>query len=173
MDSPYPSLGTSDDSRVGNIIKPLNLTAYYSLEYYNSSSTGYHNTESAGCQVRLILYQFKKPVSILNSGYSITDFFPYASNTGSGYTVLANSPFKDGISRYVKILADKRITMTSTRNQINTRIRVKPYNYRFSDDSDIHNQVFGIIIVSGLHYDSDYTEYCTVTAMSKLAYTDS
>lgn len=172
---PVPSQGTTDKSRIGTFVRCKSLTAYFSMEYYNSSTTGYHNTESAGCTARLILYQWKKTQDSTNQA-AITDignFFEYASNAGSSYTMLCNCPFKTGISEKIHILADRKVILTTNKNQVNYKIRVKPDNLKFDANSTtLHNQIFGVIVVSGLHYDTDYTEHLQVSAMAKLVYTD-
>lgn len=170
---PYPTQGVGDDSRSGDYVKPISLTSYHSIEYYNTSTTGYHNSESAGCTVRFILYQFKNQLDTANAAISnLNELFPYASYSGSGYTMLANCPFINGISERIQILADRRVVLTTSNNQKNVKITIKPKPLRFSASGNLHNQVFGAIVVSGLHYDSDYTEYCTVSTMSKLVFTD-
>ena len=41
-----PQLGTGDKERIGNSIHVINGVVYLSMEYFNSSQTGWHNTES-------------------------------------------------------------------------------------------------------------------------------
>ena len=155
----YPQQGVEDNQYIGSTIKCKSLTCYYNFEYYNTSTTGYHDSESAGCSVRMIVFQLKKQSDTTNySGMSITDLFAGASNTGPGYTNLANCPFKPGITERINILSDKRIVLTSTNNTKNLKITCKPKNMKFGPNAPtLHNQIFCMLIASGLHYDENYT----------------
>lgn len=170
----YPGHGVSEGDFAGSFVRSKSLTCYYNLEYYNSSTTGYHNSESAGCTVRLVVFQLKSQTTTTNqSNISITDLFRDASNTGAGYTNLANCPFRTGVTDRLYILSDRKVVLTSTNNTKNIKVKCYPKNLSFNvSSSSLHNQVFAMVIATGLHYDTDYTEYVEVTASSKFVYTD-
>lgn len=166
-----PALGTGDKDRIGNHIRVLNGVLYLSMEYFNSSQTGYHNTESAGCQYRIVIgqYNYKAgPLVIPN----ISNLFEFPSNTGPEYTQLAISPFKEGITSQYTILRDIRGTLTSERNQKVMKIPFKPkVPYVYDDDGNVPN-CWACLLVTGLHYDQDYTETVKITVSDKLVFTD-
>lgn len=166
-----PTLGPADSERIGNSIKVINGVLYLSMEYYNSSSTGYHNTESAGCQYRIVIGQFNTkhgPTSIPGIG----DLFEFPSNTGANYTQMAISPFKEGITSQYSILKDVRGILTTDRNQRMLKISFKPKKPYIWDDAGNFNNCWACILVTGLHYDSDFTEQVAITVSDKLVYTD-
>lgn len=166
-----PGLGTGDKDRIGNHIKVINGVLYLSFEYYNSSATGYHNTESAGCQYRIIIGQFNTAATP-SAIPPIEDIVEYTGNAGANYTQLALSPLKEGVTNRYKILRDVRGVLTSERNQKMMKIAFKPkLPYVFSDDGKFNN-CWACLIVTGLHYDTDYTEYCKITVSDKLVFTD-
>lgn len=170
----YPGHGVSESDYEGSFVRSKSLTCYYNLEYFNSSATGYHNSESAGCTVRFVVFQLKSQTTTVNqSNIAITDLFRDASNTGAGYTNLANCPFKTGITDKLYILSDRKITLTTNHNTKNLKVKCHPHNLSFNtSNSALHNQVFCMVIATGLHYDEDYTEYVQCTASSKFVYTD-
>ena len=166
-----PELGTGDKDRIGNHIRVLNGVLYLSCEYFNSSQTGYHNSESSGCQVRVIIGQFtqaKSPTTIP----SIGDIFEFPSNSGANYTQLALSPLKEGITNSSKILRDVRYTLTTDRNQKMLKIGFKPrIPYEYNDSGSFPN-CWACIVCTGLHYDADFTETVNITVSDKLVFTD-
>ena len=111
-----PELGTGDKDRIGNSIRVKNGMLYLSMEYFNSSTTGWHNSESSGCQYRIIIGQFKSRASS-NSIPTIANLFEFPSNSGANYTQLAISPLREGLTNSYAILNDIRGTLTSDRNQ--------------------------------------------------------
>lgn len=169
MTSPDP--GTGDKDRIGNHIKVINGVLYLSFEYYNSSPTGYHNTESAGCQYRIIIGQFNTAHS-KSAIPPIADVLEYTGNTGANYTQLALSPLKEGITSKFTIIKDIRGVLTSERNQKMMKIAFKPKRPYVFDDAGAFNNCWACLIVTGLHYDTDYTEYCKITVSDKLVFTD-
>lgn len=169
MTSPTP--GTGDKDRIGNFVKVINGVLYLSLEYFNSSPTGYHNTESSGAQVRIVIGQFKNPHTP-SAIPPIDSIFEYASNTGANYTQMAVSPFKEGITNTYDIIRDIRFTMTSENNQKMMKIAFKPrIPYVFNDDGHFNN-CWACLLVTGLHYDTDFTETVKITVSDKLVFTD-
>lgn len=166
-----PGLGTADKDRTGNHIKVLNGVLYLSCEYFNSSSTGYHNSESAGCQVRVIIGQFNNGQNYTSTP-AISDLFEFPGNTGPNYTQLAISPLLEGITAHYKILKDFRFILTSDRNQKMLKIPFKPkLPYVWNDEGLVCN-CWAAIVVTGLHYDSDFTETVKITVSDKLVFTD-
>lgn len=167
----FPEQGAADKERVGNFVRVLNGVLYLSCEYFNSSQTGYHNTESSGAQVRVIIGQWKSkqtPTGIPR----ISDLFEFPSNSGANYTQMALSPLKEGISSWASILKDYRFTMTVDRNQKMLKIPFKPRIPYVFDDAGNFPNCWAFLVVTGLHYDSDFTETVKITVSDKLVFTD-
>lgn len=166
-----PVLGTGDKDRIGNSIRVKNGVLYLSMEYFNSSTTGYHNTESSGCQFRIIIGQFKSRAAS-SSIPSIDNLLEYPSNHGPEYTQLAISPLKEGLTNSFAILKDIRGILTSDRNQKIMKIPFKPkLPYVFDEDNKFNN-CWACIICAGLHYDQDFKETVKITVSDKLVFTD-
>lgn len=165
-----PDPGTADNQRTGNHIYVKNGVLYLSMEYYNSSQTGYHNTESSGCQVRVIIGQWKT-----NRGPSvipgISDILEFPGNIGPNYTQLALSPLKKGISSQHLILKDYKTILTSERNQKMVKLSVRP-KVPYVWQGDTVPNMWALIMVAGLHYDSNFTETVKITVSDKLVFTD-
>lgn len=165
-----PDEGTADNQRTGNHIYVKNGVLYLSMEYFNSSQTGYHNTESSGCQVRVIIGQWKT-----NRGPTIIpaigDILEFPGNIGPNYTQLALSPLKKGISAQQLILKDYKTVLTSERNQKMVKLSVKP-RVPYVWIGDTVPNMWALILVSGLHFDTDFTETVKITASDKLVFTD-
>ena len=100
-----PSQGVGDNQRIGNKIKVLNGTVYLSMEYFNNSSTGYHNSESSGAQYRVIIGQFRTPQGS-NIIPTIGTLFDNPSFSGATYTQMAVCPLKTGITSMYAIIKD-------------------------------------------------------------------
>lgn len=167
----YPDLGTGDKDRIGNMIRVLNGVLYLSCEYFNNSTTGYHDSESSGAQVRVIIGQFNA-THAHGTTPNIDNVFEFPSNTGANYTQLALSPLREGITNSNRILKDIRFTMTSDRNQKMLKIPYNPPNPFVFDDNGTFPAVWAMIVVTGLHYDSDFTETVKITTSDKLVFTD-
>lgn len=166
-----PTLGTGDKDRIGNSIRVMNGVLYLSMEYFNSSTTGYHNTESSGCQYRIIIGQFKSraaPLSIPN----IDNLLEYPSNSGPEYTQLAISPLREGLTNSFAILRDIHGILTSDRNQKIMKIPFYPREPYVWDEDGKFNNCWACIICAGLHYDQDFTETVKITTSDKLVFTD-
>lgn len=166
-----PDPGVKDAERIGNTIRVINGVLYLSMEYYNSSTTGYHNTESAGAQYRIVIGQFKTKHSA-NAIPTISDLFEFPGNVSANYTQMAISPFKEGITAQYSILRDIRGTLTTERNQKFMKIAFKPKNPYIFDASGQFNNCWACLLVTGLHYDTDYTETVKITVSDKLVFTD-
>ena len=166
-----PQLGTGDKDRIGNSIRVINGVLYLSMEYFNSSVTGYHDTESSGCQYRIIIGQFKSRASSTIIP-SIDNLLEYPSNHGPSYTQLAISPLKEGLTNSFCILRDIHGALTLDRNQKIMKIPFKPrMPYVFDDDGKFDN-CWACLIVAGLHYDEDFIETVKITVSDKLVFTD-
>lgn len=167
---PVISGGYTDDDRTTNYVKVKSFRIFISAEYYNNSTTGYHNSESSGCQCRIIAVQYKAKTSTAASA-AIGDIIDGASNTGAQYTLLAVKPLKTDITQTFKVLADRRFTITSDNNQKMFSMSIKPNNFRYDGNGD-GNYVRLYFIVAGLHADGDFTEYCHISHQMKVVYSD-
>ncbi len=170
---PKPALNNGGDGgMIGNYIRPLSLQLNGSFEYYNNSTTGYHNSESSGCQMRLIILQRKTPEDYTTT-YELSEFIPNPAYTGAEYSTMAVKPLQTGITENWDVLCDRRYILTSDSNQRIFRIKFRPRPFRFdNENSNVFNYCKFIVIASGLHYDQDFKEYVEVTQMSKMSYTD-
>lgn len=165
-----PAVGDGNNERIGDKIYEKSLQVQMYLEYYNSSDTGYHDGESAGCTVRVFVVQHKSKGN-WNSTYDLSTFLENPSTSGGAYNILPIKPFAPNVTQDWNILYNKVFTMTSTRNQKLLKFSVKPGTIRFDDDG-LHNFIKVYTVVSGLHYDADFTEYVGSTVNCKLVYTD-
>lgn len=166
-----PTLGTNANQRVGDKIyeKVCNFQMYF--EYYNTSSTGYHNGESSGATVRIFVVQHKS-AGLPTETHNLDEFILNPSNSGAPYNILPVKPFANNITNDWKIMYNKVFTMTTDRNQKLIKFNVHPGTLRF-DVSGNHKYIKCYVVVSGLHYDQDFTEYVDCTVNAKLVYTDS
>lgn len=162
-----PILGSDDNNRIGDKIYVKNIQLNFTFEYYNSSATGYHNSESAGTTMRIIVGKYKEAKG---SVPNIQGVLQETSNTGSAYTNQAVVPLKNEQSVYSKILLDKRFTITTNNNQKIMRLNVRPGTIRFRDNDA--NAVWVMVISAGLHNDSNFSEFVKGTFSSKIAFTD-
>lgn len=166
-----PDPGTGDKDRIGNFVRVINGVLYLSCEYFNNSTTGYHDTESSGAQIRVIIGQYTNAHGPLVIP-SIGNLFEFPSNTGANYTQMALSPLKEGLTNHYHILKDIRFVMTTERNQKMLKIPFKPRsNYVFDDDGNFNN-CWACLVVTGLHYDTNFTETVKITVSDKLVFTD-
>lgn len=163
-----PSVGTADDQFTGNKIRCISLDLYFTGEYYNTSDTGYHGTESAGTPFRLIVLQRKTPGM---SSISISDVLSSSGGSGADYTMQAICPLKRGITENFKVLLDKKIIFTSAKNQALRHYKMKPYSMRW-DNNGNSNGFITLLISAGLHFDANFNEYVEGTVKEKLVYTD-
>ena len=164
-----PSLGTEDYQRVGDKIYAKKCKWYINCEYYNTSETGYHDSESAGTPVRVFVVQSKDAIG--NVIPAVSDFLEYATYTGAEYTLRAVSPFKNGITNNWKVLYDKLFYLTTDKNQKCLKISVTPGVLRWNADGDV-SKVLLYICPAGLHNDANFTEYVHGSVGGKLVYTD-
>lgn len=170
---PMPTLNSgTDKGMIGNYCKPISLQLNGTFEYYNSSATGYHDSESSGCMARVIIVQRKTPEDYTTT-HELSEFIPSPSYTGAEYTTMAVKPLQTGITEKWDVLADKRFVLTSDSNQRIFRMRVKPKPFRFNiENNNVFNYCKFIVIAAGLHYDTNFTEYLEFTEFVKMSYTD-
>lgn len=164
--------GTADDNRVGDKVYRKD-SFNFSLEYYNNSATGYHNSESAGCQIRIITGQYKSSVNnatVPTADQLISQF----STAGEGYAASAVSPLAPGVTESFRIFSDKSYTMTTDRNQKMIKVKTPWYSCRYNDNENPikSNHAFCLIVVAGLHYDANFTEYVSGVLTRKTVFTD-
>lgn len=167
-----PNQGTSDGERIGDKIIVKNVSAHLYFEYYNTATTGYHNTESSGACIRVIALQRKNSERSYDTTIDANSLVYNYSGTGTGYTAGCNAPLVPNITSMYNILYDKTRTITLQRNQIVWDINLRRVrNYEFKDANFVNNVVF-VVMVTGLHADTDFTEYVNETISMKMAYTD-
>lgn len=164
--------GANDNQRVGDKIYRKDTYAL-SLEYFNTSTTGYHDSESSGCQVRIICGCYKGPVA-RSSVPLAEDLVTNFSTTGAGYTASAVSPLVNGITERYNIYSDNLYTLTTDRNQKIIKVKTPWYNCRHEDnDTPIKsNHSFIVVIVAGLHFDSNFSEFVSGVCSRKTVFTD-
>lgn len=167
-----PYKGTADTDRVGNVIRPLNVGAHFYFEYFNNSQTGYHTSESSGCAIRILAIQRKECDTLYSSSITPGMFISNYSSTGTGYTAACTAPLVPNVTTDYRILYDKTRTITNARNQIVWDINLKKVRrFRWKQD-DYYNNVMFLILVTGLHADTDFEEHVTGAGSFKVAYTD-
>lgn len=164
-----PSLGTEDYQRIADKVYAKKITWYLNMEYYNTSETGYHNSESAGTAVRVFVVQSKN--NIAGAIPALSEFLEYATYTGAEYTLRAVSPFKNGITGNWKILYDKVFYLTTTKNQKVMKVSVNPGVLRWDADGGVSRTLI-YICPAGLHNDANFTEYVHGSVGGKMVYTD-
>lgn len=173
---PLPTAGSAGDSGfAGNQCHMISLTLHGYAEYFNSSATGYHDSESAGCVLRIIALQTKSSVDqqLLTTP---TDILQSVGTSGTGYTALAYAPFRTGISDVYRVLMDYKCTLTSDKNQKLLKLKVPLGKYRtLSYDPNLQkysNSISILVLACGLHYDQNFTETIQYTSMLKLVFRD-
>lgn len=166
-----PAVGTNNDQRIGDYIKVKSLTWYFTFEYFHNTPGTVAPPDSFGGMIRVIILQYKKPIgttSVPNSRGAVLEDW---SDSGSSYTHQSIVPLKTGITEEFRVLADRKYTITNDKNQLIKKITVKPSNYRYTKSGEVNNVVC-MIITSGLHYDTTYTQYIKGTFSDKIVYTD-
>lgn len=163
------SNGVNDNGRIGDKVFRRDIF-YITLEYFNSSETGYHGSESAGCQFRFILGQYKTPTNYLNSPSTESIIAAY-STSGTGYSISSIAPMVNGVTTNHNIWKDMKFNMTTTRNQKYLKITTPWYNCRWTDNSTC-NHSWLLVNAAGLHWDSNFSEYVELTVYRKSVFTD-
>lgn len=170
---PKPDVGnTTDAGCVGNYVRNLTCQLNSVFEYYNNSLSGYHDSESSGCQLRFMIFQ-RKVTEPYTASFDLGEFLPNPSNTGSEYSTLCVKPLRTGITERWDVLLDRKYTMTSDKNQLALNLKFTPKPYRFDNsNTNIFNYVKYVIVVSGLHFDENFKEYVEGSIVPKLSYVD-
>lgn len=164
--------GSQDSNRVGDVIR---ASTKYSMQfqYYNSSSTGFHDSESAGVTVRVVMGRFKQP-SLDSTFPTLDSVFTYYGATGENYRHIALTPLVNGITEKSEIYHDKIFYLTSDKNQKVVKLKSPVFTRRYDDatNSSWSNHCWCIVIVGGLYYDDDFKEFVKVTCGRKTVFTD-
>lgn len=168
--APLPETGGDEAHRIGDFIKVKNLNFYISMEYYNNSPNGYHDSESAGSPVRIIVVQSKHPLAATYQP-ALNVLLRQSGYTGEDYTLRSVSPYNRGVNEDWTILYDKGFYLTTAKNQLSLTIQTKPSDMQWNADSQTLNSYI-FIVPSGLHHDTNFTEHIHGVIMAKLAYTD-
>lgn len=163
-----PSNGSTNLQRVGDLIKPISLQLYNYAEYYNSSTTGYHNTESSGGVLRVVVVQYK---TVTDEQPTPDEIIQGYSNTGVNYTLGGIFPLANNITQKFSVLFDYKHILTSDSNQLQFRRNIKTNSIRFTESNNA-NLIYVFVFGFGLHYDEDFSEYIKNTLTAKLVYTD-
>lgn len=166
----WPANGTGDENKRGDKIWCKNMQLNFTFEYFNSSNTGYHDSESSGCPVRVIVLKTKQ-TCLPSDIPTLNDVLLYSSQAGDEYTQRAVSPYVHGITDKYHILTSKVFYMTPTKNQKVLRIFLKPGLIQWESGS-IANHVFIYVAPCGLHSDVNFTEKIKMTLSKKIAFID-
>lgn len=167
-----PGAGTGDEDRIGDKIYIKNIQWNLTFEYYNNSTTGYHNGESAGCPVRVMILKTKIAESYGTYYPTLNNILLYSSNSGTEYTQRAVSPWVHGITDTYKILYNKVFYLTTTKNQKVLRIFTKGGLQQWDTTGNKCYQYYLVVAPAGLHQDADFTENIQMTLSKKMAFVD-
>lgn len=166
----YPSVGSGEGERVGDKITIKTLTVGLQAEYYNNSTTGYHNGESSGSPMRIIIIKTVGPVAA-NFSLNPNDLLEYSAGAGQSYTLRGISPFKRGVTTQFTIMYDKTCYLTTDRNQFQRVIRLRNQTITWTE-AGLACRYIVYLLPCGLHYDADFEEHIAGNAFVKMAYTD-
>ncbi len=166
----WPSAGTGDENKRGDKIFVKNMQLNFTFEYYNNSNTGYHDSESSGCPVRIIVIKTKQPC-LISDKPALDDILLYSSYSGIEYTQRAVSPYVHGITDKYQIMYNKVFYMTPQKNQKALRVFLKPGLIQWETDSSA-THVFYYVCPCGLHSDANFTENILMTVSAKIAFLD-
>lgn len=161
--------GSDDDDRIGDKIFRRD-SWNMSFEYYNNSSTGYHGSESSGVQVRVICGQWKTPHHGLNTP-TVDQVIDQYATSGTGYATAAVAPLTNGVTEMCNIFSDHVYYLNTDKNQKIIKTKTPWYSCRFDSDGS-SNHAWIIVVVAGLHYDSDFSEYVELAHIKKTVFTD-
>lgn len=167
---PLPATGSGEGQRIGDKIFVKDLWINVNLEYYNTSTTGYHDSESSGSPIRFILLRTVGPVQTTFT-YDIDNLLMYSGNTGGNYSMRSISPFKSGVTTQFTILKDFLRNVTVDRNQLTVKLHVRNQTITWTEAGLAHQFIL-YIVPAGLHSDANFTEYVRGHGVDKLAYTD-
>lgn len=163
--------GNTDSDRIGDKIYRRDYY-YLTFEYYNNSNTGYHDSESSGTPVRIILGAFKND---LNAGSVVPQPSAIISNydsTGPGSSASCISPLVNGVTDEHQIFYDKAFYMTTDKNQKIIKLKTPWYLCRFGPSANECNHSWLLCKASGLHWDTNFNEKILVTLTRKTVFMD-
>lgn len=167
-----PDQNLTDGGRQGSYINVKNVSAHFYFEYYNNSTTGYHTSESAGAVIRILAIQRKESDTLYSSSITPGMFIFNYSSSGAGYTGACNAPLVPNITADYRILYDKTRTISISKNQLTWEFNLRNVrNHIYKSDTYVNNVMF-LILVTGLHADTDFSDYVTGAGSFKMAYTD-
>lgn len=166
--------GTGDSQYVGDHVRSIRLQipihAEFSLYGYDGDT---QQMDSLGASVRVVVFQSKSRTNETSGSIAPYVIISNAASSGSGYELLASAPLVRGVTERFKILADKKYNLTNFKNQLNTRISVRPDNVRFGPETGYYNKIFVFFYVANLHWTSlSKYEYVNITHQFKFTYTD-
>ena len=161
--------GSSDNARIGDKIFRRD-SWNMSFEYYNNSNTGYHSSESSGAQIRIICGCWRTPHNALNTP-TVDQVIDHYDSSGDGYKTAAVAPLLNGVTEFCKIFSDRVYYITSDKNQKQVKVKTPWYSCRYDYDGN-SNHAWIIVVVAGLHYDNDFSEYVELSHIKKSVYTD-
>lgn len=167
----WPAVGASEGGRVGDKIRVKSLQWNLQMEYYNNSATGYHDSESAGTPVRVIVVRTREQIDP-SYAPALTDILKYGDYSGDYYTARATSPYVHGINDTYKVCYDKLCYLTTSKNQKCMRIFLGPQTITWNSAGNKAIHYFIFVAPTGLHWDTNFKEYVQVVCSAKIAYTD-
>lgn len=184
IEVPFPSPGTGDDQRIGNVVKMLPITMFLNGLYrtITHSSSGiplYNVLTSKGCGMRVVAIQSK---TASNNSPSISSIFDTFETSVNPVLTMANlnNPFKRGITAHYNILFDKTYYFNDNKPISNLRFKVYPKlkNLRWEQDfTHPQGEITFYVMFGGLESTSNNlneADYNMVefTYWMKLPYTD-
>lgn len=166
-------VGTAEGQMIGDQVRIKSVSVYGTLEYYNNSATQYHDSEPAGGFVRFIYFQLKT----INVAPVVSEILDVSAN-GAGYEINVEKPLVSGFSAQYRVLGDYKYALNPTRNHIlikhrlpikfkNSLLKIAPLSQEVAS-----NSIYVLIVTSGLHWDTNFTESISVNRQVKVAYTD-
>ena len=166
-------VGTAEGQMIGDQVRIKSVCMYGTLEYYNNSATQYHDSEPAGGFIRFIYFQ-TKAINVAPVVSEILD----VSSSGAGYEINCEKPLINGFSAQFRVLGDYKYAMNPTRNHIlfkhrlpikfkNSLLKIPPVSQEIA-----MNSIYVLIVTSGLHWDTNFTESISANRQVKVAYTD-
>lgn len=167
----YSTWSLTDDFMQGQWTKMRGLSINGILEYGDNKEeyAGVSTTRSGS--IRLIVYQ-----SLQSRTASVgVDAVAEIHSSGLDYELNTTRPLKDGVSSYVKILADRTYTLSDQQPQkrVNINIRKMLNLHKEKEDTTARGRIFIGIISSGLHWVSGgYSENIKASLIAKQVYTE-
>lgn len=166
----FISVGPADNQRIGDNILRKDYW-YITFEYYNTSDTGYHNSESSGTPIRIISGGWKTSQNSYDLVPTAASIISNYSNSGADSSMACLSPLVNGVTATHNIYYDKTFTITAERNQKVVKVKTPWYKARFDSDG-YANHSWLICKASGLHWDANFTESVLVTIVRKTVFRD-